>query len=178
MMWGERPVDAKTRRKRIVELLKQESPLTGSYLAAILGVTRQVIVSDVTVLRAGGETILATPRGYTAVTEPLKRGVTKLVAIKHAPEETRDELLTAVEMGIEVIDVIVEHPVYGQLTGQLSLSTEKDVLAFLETMEGTKAGLLSSLTDGVHLHTVRGRNASHIAKLKAALAKKGYLLEE
>mgnify|MGYP000899681275 FL=1 len=171
-------MDAKERRKRIVELLKQESPLTGSHLATVLGVTRQVIVSDIAVLRAGGETILATPRGYAAVAEPLRRGVTKLVAVKHTPEETRDELLTAVEMGIEVIDVIVDHPVYGQLTGQLSLSSKADVISFLEIMENTKAGLLSSLTDGVHLHTVRGRDTSHIARLEAALAKKAYLLTE
>ena len=161
-----------------MKLLNEKSPLTGSYLATALGVTRQVIVSDITVLRAGGETILATPRGYTSVVEPLKRGVTKLVAVKHTPEETRDELLTAVEMGVEVIDVIVDHPVYGQLTGQLSLSSRADVISFLEIMEDTKAGLLSSLTDGVHLHTVRGRDISHLAKLESTLAGKGYLLTE
>ena len=107
-------MDARERRKRIVKLLKERSPLTGSQLATSLGVTRQVIVSDITVLRAAGETILATPRGYTAVVEHLKRGVTKLVAVKHAPEETRDELLTAIDLGNRGIDVIVDHPVYGQ----------------------------------------------------------------
>jgi len=171
-------VDASERRKRIVSLLKSKSPLTGAYLAKTLGVTRQVIVSDITVLRAAGETILATPRGYTLAADPGKRGVTKLVAVKHAPEDTGDELMTAVDLGIEVIDVIVDHPVYGQLTGQLSLSTREDVASFLQVMKGTKAGLLSSLTDGVHLHTVRGRDASHIARLEAALAEKGYLLTE
>jgi transcriptional regulator of NAD metabolism len=171
-------LDARERRKRIVKLLKDKSPLTGSQLATSLGVTRQVIVSDITVLRAAGETIMATPRGYTAMAEPLKRGVTKLVAVRHRPEETADELLAAVDLGVEVVDVIVDHPVYGQMTGQLSLSTRADVMSFLERIKGTNAGLLSSLTDGVHLHTVRGRDTSHIAKLESLLAEKGYLLTE
>ncbi len=171
-------MDSKERRRQIVNMLYKHSPLTGSQLAGRLGVTRQVIVSDVTVLRAAGETILATPQGYTAVIGPKQRGITKLVAIKHTPQETREELMTAVEMGLEVVDVIVDHPVYGQLTGQLSLKSARDVDAFLLTMEDSGAGLLSSLTDGVHLHTVRGKDRAHIEALEAELSKKGFLIPE
>jgi len=85
-------------------------------------------------------------------------------------------LLIMVNAGVEVIDAIVEHPVYGQLTGQLSIRTREDVQRFMETMERTQAGLLSSLTDGIHLHTVKASHKRQIEILEEALGRKGFLL--
>ena len=171
-------MDAAGRRAAIVAILDKESPVTGSALSSRLGVTRQVIVQDMAVLRAQGERILATPRGYARLAETPSPGVTKLLAIKHDRNQTKDELYTMVDMGAEVLDVTVEHPVYGQMTGMLALSSRADVDQFLKTMDATKAGLLSSLTKGVHLHSVRCRTTSQLEALEGALAKKGYLLTE
>jgi len=104
--------------------------------------------------------------------------VTKLLAVKHDREHTRDELYTMVDMGAEVLDVTVEHPVYGQMTGMLALSSRSDVDQFIDTMDATKAGLLSSLTKGVHLHSIRCKTDAQLSALEQALAKKGYLLTE
>ena len=61
-------MNAGERRERIVEILSSSTqPVTGTSLASVLGVTRQVIVQDVAVLRARGEKILATPKGYRCV---------------------------------------------------------------------------------------------------------------
>lgn len=167
-----------SRRTRIVSILRDESPLTGAVLAGRLGVTRQVIVQDITILRAQGEKIIATPRGYALLNETLVSGVTGLVAVKHSKTETREELYTMVDTGVEVLDVIVDHPVYGQLTGQLSLASRRDVDYFLKTISETKAGLLSSLTDGIHLHTVRAKDTRVISALEKELKAKGFLLRE
>ncbi len=148
-------VDGAARRAAIVDILTRESPVTGSALSSRLGVTRQVIVQDMAVLRAQGEQIMATPRGYTLLRETPPAGVTKLIAVKHDRDNTRDELYTMVDLGAEVVDVTVEHPVYGQMTGQLALSSRSEVDEFLKTINATNAGLLSSLTKGVHLHTIR-----------------------
>ena len=78
-----------------------------------------MIVQDVTLLRAQGEKIIATPRGYTILDDSGPPGVTKLVAVRHSPEDTGAELYAMVDMGAEVLDVIVDHPIYGQLTGRL-----------------------------------------------------------
>jgi transcriptional regulator of NAD metabolism len=83
-----------------------------------------------------------------------------------------------VDTGVEVLDVIVDHPVYGQLTGQLSLASRRDVDYFLKTISETKAGLLSSLTDGIHLHTVRAKDTRVISALEKELKAKGFLLRE
>lgn len=171
-------MDASTRRAAILKVLRSESPVTGTSLASRMGVTRQVIVQDMAVLRAQGERILATPRGYTLLRESPQAGVTALVAVVHSPEHTRDELYTMVDLGLEVVDVIVDHPVYGQLTGVLSLSDRAEVDQFMNTIVETKAGLLSSLTRGVHLHTVRGKDRRQIDALEEQLRKKGYLLAE
>lgn len=171
-------MDAAGRRAAIVRILGDESPVTGSALSSRLGVTRQVIVQDMAVLRAQGEHILATPRGYATLPLQPSVGVTKLLAVKHDREQTRDELYTMVDMGAEVLDVTVEHPVYGQMTGMLALSSRSDVDQFIDTMDATKAGLLSSLTKGVHLHSIRCKTAAQLSALEQALAKKGYLLTE
>jgi len=171
-------VNAESRRGRILSILREESPVTGASLAARLGVTRQVIVQDITILRARGERIIATPRGYAMLDESGAPGVTKLVAVRHAPEETAAELYAMVDAGAEVLDVIVDHPIYGQLTGQLSLTCRRDVDLFLKALTATKAGLLSSLTGGIHLHTIRARDTSVIEAVEKALAAKGFLLPE
>lgn len=167
-----------SRRARILSMLQAESPITGSSLSSRLGVTRQVIVQDITILRAQGEKILATPRGYTLLNEAQITGVTRLMPVRHTKAETRDELYIMVDLGVEVLDVIVDHPVYGQLTGQLSLTSRRDVDDFLRTIADTKAGLLSSLTDGTHLHTVRAKNDDLLCVLEKELKKKGFLLSE
>lgn len=172
-------MEACERRDEIVRILASSSePVTGASLASALSVTRQVIVQDVAVLRARGEAIIATPRGYTRWASPKPAGVTKLIAVRHNFAQTQEELLVMVNAGVEVIDVIVEHPVYGQLTGQLSISTPEDVLEFMDTMERTQAGLLSSLTDGTHLHTVKASNSRQIEKLEQVLLNKGFLLAD
>ncbi len=175
---GGENVDAAGRRAAIIQILRDESPVTGSALSSRLGVTRQVIVQDMAVLRAQGEHILATPRGYARLPLRPAPGVTKLLAVKHDREHTRDELYTMVDMGAEVLDVTVEHPVYGQMTGMLALSSRSDVDQFIDTMDATKAGLLSSLTKGVHLHSIRCKTDAQLSALEQALAKKGYLLTE
>lgn len=171
-------MDAAERRAATIGILEKESPVTGSALASRLGVTRQVIVQDMAVLRAQGERIMATPRGYMMLEESAPPGFTRLFAVKHDREQTRDELYTVVDHGLEVVDVTVEHPVYGQLTGLLALSSRAEVDQFLRTIEQTSAGLLSSLTNGIHLHLVRCKDPGQFVALEEALARKGYLLTE
>ena len=62
---GVRGLNAKERRQAILEQLKRaEKPVSATALARQYGVSRQIIVGDVALLRAGGEPISATPRGY------------------------------------------------------------------------------------------------------------------
>ena len=110
---------AEERRKQILEFFRgQSGPVSASALADRFSVSRQIIVGDVALLRASGMNIEATPRGYI-LTEEQKKGILRRVACAHNREQMEDELNICVDYGCEVLNVIVEHPVYGQLTGQL-----------------------------------------------------------
>jgi uncharacterized protein len=99
------------------------------------------------------------------------------LACKHAPERTREELQTLVDHGVKVLDVVVEHPIYGELRGSLMLESRSDVDDFLAQVKNSHAALLSSLTDGVHLHTVEAARPEAIARAKGALRARGFLLK-
>jgi hypothetical protein len=82
-----------------------------------------------------------------------------------------------VDHGVKVIDVIVEHPLYGELRGSLMIESRADVQDFVARWRTTKASLLSSLTRGVHLHTVEASRLEMIARAKAQLHDHGLLLK-
>src|SRR5579862_2418383 len=165
------------RRQRIIAWMRSHGgPVRGGELAKRLRVSRQCLVQDVAILRASGEEILATPQGYRLPKGPI-RPHRALLACKHAPERTEEELQTFVDNGVKVLDVIVEHPLYGELRGALMIESRADVGDFLLRWRGTKANLLSSLTRGVHLHTVEASKPEMIARAKTQLQARGILLK-
>lgn len=167
------------RRNYILDLLASAAePVTGQELSERLGVSRQVIVQDIAVLRAHGKEVIATPRGYMLSGRSSKSSPQAVIACRHGRDNVREELMTIVRNGGEVVDVIVEHPVYGQLTGLLMLKSENDVEQFMQKIGATGATLLSSLTKGVHLHTVRARDSRSLGKIVAELGAKGFLVSE
>ena len=141
---------AEERRETILKLLRQSAqPVSASTLAGQLSVSRQIIVGDIALLRAGGADILATPRGY-CLQNAAAAGLTRRVAVRHDEAGMEAELNTMVDNGCTVVDVIVEHPLYGQLTGPLQLSSRYDVAQFIARSHTAQP--LSVLTGGIHLH--------------------------
>lgn len=162
------------RRERILEYLKDtQGPLSATALAQRLSVSRQIIVGDVALLRAAGEDITATPRGY--VLERPRAGQVFTVACLHRGEDMERELTLMVDQGCTVENVIVEHPVYGQLTGPLDLSSRYDVSEFIRKVEENSAKPLSDLTDGIHLHTLRCPDRETFRRTVAMLEEEGFL---
>ncbi len=163
------------RRIQIEQRLRAaDAPISATALAAELHVSRQIIVGDVALLRAAGADIQATPRGYVLAGPPA--GVTGVLACVHSRDAMVEELNLMVDNGCQVLDVIVEHPVYGQLTGQLSLRSRHDVGQFWA--KARDAEPLSALTGGIHLHTVRCPDEATLERTTAALREAGFLLEE
>ncbi|WP_034630977.1 transcription repressor NadR [Desulfotruncus alcoholivorax] len=166
------------RREKIIEVLTAGAePVSGSALAKQFKVSRQVVVQDVAILRAKGYEIMATPQGYLL---PQGTGVREkaVLAVKHTPLETEAELNTMVDFGLKVLDVQVEHPLYGELKGYLMLESRQDVKRFLDRVKVEGVSLLSSLTNGVHLHTVEYRRREDLEEARQALRKNGFLISE
>ena len=125
---------ASERRQQIARLLSaSQAPISATTLSQELGVSRQIIVGDIALLRAAGQEITATARGYVI---PAQNGLLRRIACMHSAGETRDALDAMVDCGCTVVDVIVEHPVYGQLTAPLHLSSRLDVDQFMKRMDG------------------------------------------
>ncbi|MEO1769421.1 transcription repressor NadR [Candidatus Enterococcus ferrettii] len=169
--------DGNKRRKAILkELGETENPLSASSFAKKYEVSRQIIVGDVALLRAAGENIIATSRGYL-----LERRSSQLfskIAVQHNKSQAEEELRTIVEAGGEVVDVIVEHPLYGELVGGLHITTQEDVNGFLENYQTSNASFLSELTDGIHLHTIAYDTQEDFERITEALSDKGILYKE
>lgn len=167
------------RRTNMLKLLQaRQEPVTGNELAQYFGVSRQVIVQDIALLRAQGSDIVATPRGYFYGEMSAPAVFSRRLACRHTPEQTRLELTTMVEAGCRVIDTIVEHPLYGEIRGLLLLNTLADVEDFVNHYQSQEAQLLSSLTDGVHLHTLETNQRGAIEAAAKQLQRLGILLPD
>lgn len=170
-------MEGEARRQHIIELLnKSSSPVSGSELAKQLGVSRQIIVQDIALLRAQNKNILSTNKGYLLY-EPEKERTKarRTVAVCHTDVQMQDELYTIVDCGGEVMDVVVEHDVYGQLTGDLILKNRQDVDEFMEKIKHSSSQSMLTLTGGLHFHTIEAENEQILDTIEAKLKDKGYL---
>ncbi|GMA51518.1 transcriptional regulator [Alicyclobacillus contaminans] len=170
--------ERRERQQRMLDVLAaSRHPITGAELAERCGVTRQVVVHDIALLRASGVAIHSTPRGYWLAEAATGEGAS-ILAVKHPPELTQTELYILVDHGIRVVDVFVEHAVYGELRGSLHLSSRRDVDNFLESVRTANAPLLSSLTEGFHFHTVEAPDDVRLREAVAALRQAGIEVED
>ncbi len=165
------------RRKEIIHLLDNKTaPTSASALAAQFGVSRQIIVGDVALLRAEGEEILSTARGYL-LQGPVEdqRGFIGTIACEHDEKTSRLELTTIVDNGGEVLDVSVEHPYYGSLSAALNVASRYDVDDFCDRVTRKEISLLSSLTKGAHLHRIRCKDEATFKRIEGILRENGIL---
>lgn len=171
------PESGDDRRHHIVEWIRRQNrPVRGSELARHFHVSRQCVVQDMAILRAGGNEIVATPRGYR-LPDAAPSPHCAVLACRHNVERTREELEILVDNGVRVLDVVVAHPLYGELRGSLMIESRADIDEFFRRLRSSRASLLLTLTGGVHLHTVQASRPQMIARARAQLREKGFLLK-
>lgn len=176
----EKKLRGEERREIILHLLKGSThPITGSELAERTNVSRQVIVGDVTLLKAKNEPILATSQGYMYIEHSAaNHEFEKIIACCHSPQRTEEELNLLVDHGITVKDVRIEHSVYGDLSASIMVSSRLEVRQFMEKIVTTGASYLSQLTDGIHLHTISASSEEALEQAVDALRNGGFLIEQ
>lgn len=130
-------MNAEKRRENILKLLAEsDSPLSGTDLAKCLAVSRQVIVQDIALLRAVNKNILSTNKGYLLFHEEEKmKGRKRSVKVRHTQQQILDELCTIVDLGGHILDVVVAHEIYGQITCDLIINSRQDAKSFVEQCE-------------------------------------------
>lgn len=164
------------RRKRIVHLLMSEKkPVSGGELAERFGVSRQIIVQDISVLKAAGFEILSTHHGYVLNQTPLTERVFK---VRHSTEQTEEELNLIVDLGGTVVDVFVWHKVYGKVEAKLNIFSRLQVRQFIEGVRSGTSTELMNITGGYHYHTVRADSEEILDRIEQVLNEKNYIVPE
>ena len=168
------------RRQELLQLLSgTQTPISGTSLAKHFTVSRQVIVQDIALLRAEDKKILSTYRGYVLDRESeKKRKCIRVFCVCHSTKDTQDELQTIVDYGGHVLDVAVDHPLYGQIRADLIINNRLDVAEFVDRMNRYNAQPLKVLTGDYHYHTVTAESEKNLDFIEQELRKKGYLKEE
>ncbi|MDD2494914.1 MAG: transcription repressor NadR [Tissierellia bacterium] len=151
--------------------------MSASTLAKKFNVSRQVIVGDIALMRALGLKISATPRGYV-IDKSHEDNLIFTIACKHNKENMGKELYAVVDNGGAVLDVTVEHGVYGQIIGELRIFSRYDVDLFLEKIEKYKSLPLSNLTGGIHLHRIQCKDEESYKRITQVLCKENILLKD
>ena len=164
---------AKERRTEMANLLmSSKEPIAGGELARIYGVSRQIIVQDITILKASGYDILATHNGYILQKSPHAE---RAIRVRHTGEQTEDELMTIVLGGGSVVDVFVKHTAYGKISAALNIFSPLQVKQFIESVRSGVSTELMNVTGGYHYHTIRAANEAVLDAIERSLAEKGYL---
>lgn len=167
---------ANDRRKAIVNLLlSSNEAISGGKLSEEFGVSRQIIVQDITVLKGSGYDILSTHNGYLIQKSPLKERVFK---VYHTTDQTEDELNLIVGLGGTVVDVYVWHKVYGKMVAPLNIFSFLHVKQFIEGVRTGKSTELMNITGGYHYHTIRAESDEILNKIYTVLKDRGYIAPE
>lgn len=169
-------METNERRAQVLLALQNAAkPISASTLAEQFEVSRQIIVGDIALLRAGGSNILATARGYLLQEAADGSSDGYVIACCHDKGGLSTELYCIVDNGATIENVSIDHPIYGSVSIPLSLKSRYDVDAYLKKVAVGNANLLCSLTDGVHLHTVNCPDSEAYRRILMALREKGIL---
>ena len=157
------------RRESILEQLAGSSlPISGLQLAKLLNVSRQVIVQDIALLRAEKRDILSTNTGYI---------IKKAFCVAHSDDCILDELYTIVDLGGRVVDVQINHKVYGNFFALLNIKSRRDAENLVERISSGESIPLKKLTQDMHCHLVEADAVDELDSIETALRRKGYLRE-
>lgn len=168
-------MQASNRRDKIFNLiLNSNKAIKGIELAEMFSVTRQIIVKDIAILRAAGKNIIATPEGYIYNNQANR--IKAIIAVNHSEEDTIKELEIIVKYGGIIEDVIIEHPLYGEIKTSLMIKNLHDLNNFINKFNCNRIKPLSNLTNGIHLHTISTDSEENITLIKEELGVKGFLL--
>lgn len=156
------------RKDEIIKILEEaKTPISGSKLASKLGVSRQVIVTDIALLRATNKSIISTNKGYVIYKDNNKKKRT--FKVSHNDTDIEEELYSIVDLGGSILDVSVSHDIYGLITCDLVINNRSDVDDFIKQFKSTKDNSLKSLTLGHHYHTVEADSEKVLDEIEAKL---------
>lgn len=168
-------MNAAERRSAILKLLSEkDEPFSANALGESFGVSRQIIVQDIAALRASGQGVIATSKGYILTT---KARHVRVFKCRHSFDEVVEECMLVVDSGGRMDDVFVNHRIYGKLSARLDVSSRVQVEELYRSLVSGASKPLMSVTDGFHYHTVTAESEQALDEIEAKLRGKGFLVE-
>ena len=172
-------MNGEQRRMKIRQMLAvAQQPLTGTGLAKELGVSRQVIVQDIALMRAENTAILSTNKGYLLRQDSSGDVQPKRVFfVRHSTEQVLEEFMAVIDLGGRILDVAVEHELYGSIRADLLIENAQDARDFVGRLEHCRDNLLKVLTDDCHYHTVAAPSEKLLDLIEAELRRRGIVYD-
>lgn len=165
-------MNGEERREKIIHIFSTaRTPVSGSTLARLCQVSRQVIVQDIALLRANGYGVVPTPKGYVLDNRP---GVSRQLTLRHAYAEIEDALNTIVDVGGRVLEVSVIHPVFGAMTRTLDIHSRRSVQALMATA-GVQLG--NEGRSVAYVYTIEADSEMVLDLVEKELNRKWYLVQ-
>ena len=166
------------RREAIIEMMqKDHAPLSGTKLAGAYGVSRQVIVQDIALIRAAGYDVISTNKGYILNTPVEEKSVERIFKVNHTDEQMEDELCSIVDLGGCVVNTMINHKVYGHLEAPLNIKSRRNVAEFMADIHSGKSSPLKNVTAGYHYHTITADGEETMQLIENMLREKQFLVE-
>ena len=165
------------RRNEIRRMLQQtQEPMSGTALANALHVSRQVIVQDIALMRAEQMAILSTNKGYLLSPDAIRSSQPKRVFfVRHTTDRVMEEFMTVIDLGGRILDVSVEHDLYGPIRADLLIENAQDAAEFVDRLASCRDNPLKVLTDDCHFHTVSAPSEKLLDLIEAELRSRGFL---
>lgn len=169
-------LNSEERRKYILDTLENaEKPCSATVFAEECNVSRQIIVGDIALIRASGVEILSTNRGYILKKE--EDIFRNFVKVSHDFSRLREELYIIVDGGARVLDVAVDHKVYGMIRADLGLSSRREVDQFIDKFENSNDMFLCSVTNNDHYHTIEADSEDSMDYVMDKLRENNFIVD-
>ena len=174
---GGNAMNGEIRREKIKQMLAGASqPMTGTALAAALHVSRQVIVQDIALMRAEQLPIVSTNKGYLLGPDAARSSQPKRVFfVRHTTEQMLEEFMAVIELGGRILDVSVEHDLYGPIRADLLIENAREAADFVERLDRCRDNPLKVLTDDRHYHTVTAPSERLLDLIEQEFRSRGFL---
>ena len=167
-------MNGEERRNKIIDYIEHSPvPVSGTALANHFSVSRQAVVQDIALLRASGNDIPSTNRGYVIAPKP--KVFTRTFKVSHSDDQTDDELSLIVDLGGKVLNVFVDHNVYGRFEAKLDITSRRDVARFIKDVKSGNSSLLKNVTCNEHFHTIEAPSEEILDEIEQSLKQNGYI---
>ena len=165
------------RRNEIRQMLNAaQEPMSGTALANALHVSRQVIVQDIALMRAEHQPIVSTNKGYLLRPDTVRACQPKRVFfVRHSTTRVMEEFMTVIDLGGRILDVAVEHELYGPIRADLLIENAQDAAEFTQRLAACRDNPLKVLTDDCHFHTVAAPSEKLLDLIEGELRSRGFL---